>query len=75
MRVNSLQLPVLTVLPLPPLAALPAADAPKSASKPNIVFVFAADIRYGNLGCYGATKIKTPNCDRPARSDATGANQ
>ena len=34
--------------------------------KPNIVFVLADDIGYGDLGCYGATKVKTPNLDRLA---------
>ncbi len=41
-----------------------AADPPK---KPNIVFILADDIGYGDLGCYGATKVKTPNCDRLAK--------
>ena len=41
-----------------------AADAPKQ--KPNIVFILADDIGYGDLGCYGATKVQTPNIDRLA---------
>lgn len=36
-------------------------------SKPNIVFIFADDMGYGDLGCYGATKIPTPHADRVAR--------
>jgi arylsulfatase A-like enzyme len=32
----------------------------------NIVVIFADDIGYGDLGCYGATKVKTPNLDRLA---------
>lgn len=34
---------------------------------PNIVFIFADDLGYGDIGCYGATKVKTPNIDRLAR--------
>ncbi len=35
-------------------------------AKPNIVLIIADDLGYGDLGCYGATKIKTPNMDRLA---------
>jgi len=42
-----------------------AAEAP--ARRPNILFILADDIGYGDLGCYGATKIKTPHCDSLAR--------
>ncbi len=35
-------------------------------TKPNIVIIIADDLGYGDLGCYGATKIKTPNMDRLA---------
>lgn len=34
--------------------------------KPNVVVIFADDLGYGDLGCYGATKVKTPNIDRLA---------
>ena len=33
---------------------------------PNVVLIFADDLGYGDLGCYGATKLKTPNIDRLA---------
>uniref|UniRef100_UPI00321631EE sulfatase family protein n=1 Tax=uncultured Draconibacterium sp. TaxID=1573823 RepID=UPI00321631EE len=36
--------------------------------KPNIIYIMADDLGFGDLGCYGATKIKTPNIDRLASS-------
>ncbi len=36
------------------------------AEKPNIVIIYADDIGYGDLSCYGATAVRTPNCDRLA---------
>ncbi len=35
--------------------------------KPNIIFVVADDLGYGDLGCYGQKKIQTPHIDRLAR--------
>src|SRR6478752_2498615 len=36
-------------------------------TKPNIVFIYADDLGYGDLGCYGATKLLTPNIDALAK--------
>jgi arylsulfatase A-like enzyme len=35
-------------------------------AKPNIVFIMADDLGWGELGCYGQQKIRTPNIDRLA---------
>lgn len=47
--------------------ALLLAAAPAFAAPPNIVVILADDLGYGDLGCYGATAVKTPHSDRLAR--------
>jgi len=44
-------------------AAQAAAQKPE---KPNIVLIYADDVGYGDLSCYGATAVKTPNLDKLA---------
>src|SRR6185295_5122237 len=48
---------------LPLLARSRAAGA---ARLPNIVYLYADDLGYGDVSCYGATQVKTPNIDRAA---------
>ena len=57
---------------LPGIAMLTGCNhaAPKSNGqnnqKPNIIYIFADDLGIGDLSCYGATKVSTPNIDRLA---------
>jgi arylsulfatase A len=37
-----------------------------SAAPPNVIVIMADDLGYGDLSCYGATAVKTPNIDRLA---------
>jgi arylsulfatase A-like enzyme len=36
------------------------------AAQPNVVIIFADDLGYGDLGCYGSPTIRTPHLDRMA---------
>lgn len=36
------------------------------ATQPNIVLIYGDDVGYGDIGCYGASTIPTPNIDRLA---------
>ncbi|MEO0531713.1 MAG: sulfatase-like hydrolase/transferase, partial [Planctomycetota bacterium] len=37
-----------------------------AAAPPNIIVIYADDVGYGDLGCYGAKAIDTPNLNRLA---------
>ncbi len=50
------------------------ANADVTRRPPNVVIIFADDLGYGDLGCYGATKIKTPSLDRLAREGTRFTN-
>lgn len=54
------------------LASLPGALCAQEAvsekydqkTRPNVVIIYADDLGYGDLGCYGAIGVETPNVDR-----------
>ena len=55
-------------LPLTLLASLAAISCSQKEDKlPNIIFILADDLGYGDLSCYGQQKFSTPNIDRIAR--------
>ena len=63
---NKLSLTVLGGMAMP--LRLPA-EAKKKAfgGRPNIVLIYADDLGYGDLGCFGSENIRTPRVDQMAR--------
>ena len=45
------------------LAAPFIAQAQKCFERPNVLLIYADDLGYGDLGCYGARNVATPNVD------------
>ena len=39
-----------------------------AAERPNIIIIYTDDVGYGDLGCYGATGVDTPNLDQLAKN-------
>lgn len=48
------------------LASIHTLDRRANAEPPNIVLIYGDDVGYGDLGCYGAKTIPTPNIDKLA---------
>ena len=42
------------------------ATSAEAADKPNVIYIMADDLGYGDLGCYGQKRIKTPSIDKMA---------
>ena len=49
------------------VASRPVPSAAAEPPRPNVVFLLADDLGYGDLSSYGATDVATPNIDRLAR--------
>ena len=58
---------IVCLLLLLELSAMATAAETMAAGKPNIIFIFVDDQGYYDLGCYGATEVKTPHIDAMAR--------
>ncbi len=61
MKATKSPLPALAALGL--LAATAAGAGPADARPPNFIVIFCDDLGYGDLGCYGSTKNRTPHID------------
>src|SRR5438034_4863320 len=50
------------------LLLLAAAAGLAATPRPNIVLIYSDDVGYGDVSCYGARRVKTPNIDKLATS-------
>jgi arylsulfatase A-like enzyme len=55
-------------------AAVPWRAGAAQRGQPNVVLIYADDLGYGDVSCYGATKVSTPNIDRLAKEGVRFTN-
>lgn len=56
------------------LSAQKATVPARQDSRPNVIFIMADDLGYGDLECYGAKNVKTPNINGLAKSGVRFTN-
>ena len=54
------------VLPVSIISCKPAVQDSSRDVKPNIIIIYTDDVGYGDIGCYGAADVQTPNIDKLA---------
>ena len=56
------------------LVCLAGGSVSRDAERPNVIFIVADDLGYGELGCYGGTDVPTPHLDSLARQGVRFTN-
>src|SRR5688572_10192537 len=56
------------------LVAISGSAAMRAAERPNVIFIVADDLGYGELGCYGGKDVPTPQIDSLARNGVRFTN-
>ena len=66
MNKTYLTLPLLASIACPQSCAPSGGNRPDGKEKPNVIIIYADDLGYGDLPCYGGKNTDTPNIDRLA---------